>query len=1118
MGAAAAVGMLSAPRASAETGVSVVDKCPVPSDAGTRISVLILLDTSGSLRTNDPDNIRTSGTKDALLVLDSLSGQFERASISVAIDSFHTAYRPGAGWTPATGSSTALLPRVDGIAAIPEGRTTTDYTQAMVGAWERFRAQPADCHLLIWFTDGEHVTHGTADEVQPEEWAELNDLCGSPPMEFLLDNVWVGAVRLIADGGSGETLQYLFGETGRNCANPLQGEVYDDFDPADLGRVLHDIIATPTDDLIFREDDDKLPGERDDPPEAAVYRDCTGGNGTPEQPCQIPLRLDRSVESFRAFIDLTFIRQGVRNPEFVKIAVRSPLDDSGDYTTSPTIGGSGEIDPAEADGEYRLVPPFGFFTRAQYGSEIQIVGHQAAQGLADPNRWPWRWEGEWALLFYGDTPEAQADARKAAAVVRFQTQDSPVVDSFGIGGDGALSGFVDHYPDDYEDIELRVRPDAGDGEPVYATRGSLTEGPLDVVGADRRFEVPGFLDRLVHWDSVNGGGNGLNLREAIDGRGGLVAAAVLTQHFTYGGHPEALEWKRDIGGYQLTGAELQRLREMLEGRDRVSEVRQTVEDPETVWLPSGVTLGEPQVTDHMVSIPVSAVPGELAGVLALDETSVAVLDAEPVPGAEPATPDSTAAGEPATPRIEADPWNCEVPSASSHADGEFACPSLRLSIEVGQDTEMAAALRVGVAEQPGTADAVLEGLWFPPGSQEGERLSALLGERIAQQRQSVRLESGRFIVGLPVGPSGVALGAPEVAGRTVSIPVTAVPGELSGVLVLDETSVAVLDTEPAEGATSAAERAETPQIEADPWSCQVPGASGGTGGRFTCPSPLRLSVDVDQDTELAVALSMDVAERPGAADQQSVRLESDRFFVKRPPRPVETFWPMLAVLVAAALVARVLVAWRLRPWRPITSPDYVTVALHTDDSLEHAPTLAGTRRDICMDLTRRKASTDIGGVRLRSSWLPLLLGERPRLTASSASGDCIGPKGSAPLRSGRRRALVGTDLSGGWTVDATAEEPRLIVWDLPTDSQEAQDRLDDAARAAAPRLRAHRESHGAARPPQEAGAPGGDGASGQDPAGAGDAGPGHDDPFADDGQDDQYESDHDTDPFGRPTK
>ena len=1105
---AAAVGVLTAPPASAETGVSVDDACPATGAGETlRINLLILLDTSGSLRTNDPANLRSAGTRDALQVLESLSSEFAGAEIEVTVDTFDQRYFRQQGWLPARGAYGRLAEAIGDIAS--DDGSYTDYVQALTGAWSRFAARADDCNLLIWFTDGEHATASDAEG----ERRELLQLCSSPEMQSLRDRVWVGAVQLNTGDPQSSRLRYLYGEDvpsggALECANPLRGRIYDDFNPARLNRILEELISRSIRETN-PEVEPPLPEPKWPPPEE--FEQCTGGDGSRERPCVIPFDLAAGTESFRAFVDYSLIERGIENSDLVLVTLQSP-----DGTNSPSIGGSGDIRPADPSGPYVRIDPFVFFARSQHPSDLQMVGHQVAEQQVNPGQWQWRWEGPWQLRFYGDTPGAQADARRVAAAVRVQTTDRPAVDSFGIGGDGALSGFVNHYPhpDEYESIELRVRLDAGDGEPVYATRDSLTDGPLDVMGADRKFELPGFLDHLVYWDSEQGGGSGRNLRKALADRGGLVAVAVLKQDFKYGGLPEPLEWVRDIGGYQLTEVELQTLHKMLDGRYRVREVREVVDDPDTVWLPSGIKLGAPEVAGHKVSLRVTATPGEFAGVLALDETSVAILHAESVLDDDLAT---AAAGGPETPRIEADPWSCEVPSASSHTGGKFACPSpLRLSIDIGQDTELATALSVDVAEQPGAADPLLEGLWFPPGSQEGERLSALLGERITQERQPVRLESDRFIVGPVVWlPSGVTLGSPEVAGQVVSIPVTATPGELSGVLALDETSVAVLGAAPATPGTAAAGGPETPRIEADPWSCEVPSASSHTGGKFACPSPLRLSIDAGRDTELAIALSMDVAERPGAAEQQSVRLESDRFIVKRQPTPAEKFWPMLAVLMAAALAARVLVAWRMRPWDRIGSPDFVTVPLHTDDSLDYAPTLAGTQRDICMDLTQRSASTIIGGVTLRSLWLPLLLGRRPRLSASSRSGDCIGPKGCAPKRSGRCKAHVGADLSGGWTVDATVDEERLIVWDLPADPQEAQDRLDDAAREAAPRLRAHRESHTTAPAAQEAGAPDdGDRASREGLIDAGNTGAQRDDPLADD---DQYESDHDTDPFGRPT-
>ena len=978
-----AVGLVHMPQASAETGVRVVDKCAAPLDESRmRIDVLVLLDVSGSLLTNDPNNIRISGTKDAILVLDSLSGQFEGADIRLAVDSFHTNYLNGQDWIDARGASTALLPRIEQIGAIPPGRTTTDYTQAMTGAWSRFGQGQADCRLLVWFTDGEHVTSGSAEDVSPEEWAELNQLCDSLAMESLRSSTWVGAVRLITDDGAGETLKYLFGEGERSCANALQGEIYDDFDPANLGRVLHDIIAGPTEDLIFRQDQAKLPGELDNPPASSEYETCSEGTGTREHPCAIPFRLDQSHESFRAFIDLTFIRQGVRNPELIQMVVRSPRDGADTFYASPTIGATGDINPVEAGGTYRLIPPFGFYTRAQYGSEIQIVGHQAAEQLTDPSQWQWQWEGEWALLFFGDTPEAQSDARRAAATVRFQTTDRPATDSFGIDANSTLSGFVVNYPQNYENIELRTRLDAGDGEPVYATRRSLTGEPLEVVGNDRRFELPRVFDHIVAWDSEQGGGNDRNLREAITQRGGLSAAAALKQEFQYGGHPEILEWERDIGRWTLTPAQLEQLLRLLDGRDRASNLLAVLGEPGAVWLPSGLTIGDPQVSGDTVSVSVSAVPGTIVGTLTLHGDSLRVVDAVPVApaaaidDADAETPTIPAPAR-AAPQVDADQWSCEVPAASGE-DGPFTCTiPLRLRTYVEQDTELSVALAVRVAEGQEAVDGLFEGLWFQPGSAGGEHLRGLLNEALEQERRSEGLETERFTLVVPPPPPP--------------------------------------------------------------------------------PPP--------------------------------------------PIKKLREFLPMLAALVAAAAAARLFLAWRLRPWDPLGSADYVAIALPDDDSLQHSPDPSDVRHEICMNVRQRKTSTHIGGVKLRSRWLPLLLGGSPMILAYSKSGGCIGPRGCRPRRGGLCTARVGADLADGWTVNTTHGNEQLIVWDLPLDEREAQDRIDDSVRAAAAKLRSHRESHGTAEP--------GAGDE-QTPGGIVDGVGLPGDPFAGDA-----DNADDTDPFGR---
>ena len=1061
--AAVPVVALTMTPAGAETDVNVSDVCSAPADGSTmRIDLLVLLDVSGSLRSNDPESLRISGTKDAIVAFDELSRQFDNADVRVAIDNFETDYSREQDWTPVAGSSTALLPRIDDIGEIPSGPTTTDYTGALEGAWSRLDERDVDCRLLIWFTDGEHHTVAPVDEVAPEEWAELGDLCESPSMQRLRDSTWVGAVRLVADDSSSETLRYLFGETGRTCANPLRGEIYDDFDPTDLGLVLHDIIAGPIEDVIFAEDPDKLPGERDDPPTDDEYETCAGGIGTGsrEQPCTFTFLLDSSHESFRAFIDLTFIAQGVRNPHLVHTVLRSPPGPSG-TVVSPTIGGSGEIDPAEADGAYLPVLPFWFYTRAQYGSEIQVVGHQAAEQLTNTNQWQWQWEGEWALLFFGDTPAAQADARSVATAVRVQRDDSPFIDSFGIDDQCNVSGFVANYPsEDYPNVELQLHVDAGDGQPVYPTRASLTGAPLDVDPESRRFAVEGVFAELVAWDSPEEGGNGTNLRNALTQRDGIELVAVLSQTLQYAGAPEPLAWTRDIGRLELTQQQGSHLVGLIDGRGADPLLCLPI-PPDVRWLPTGVTLGDPQHDWGGVSVEVSAVPGELPATLSLVTEGVEFVQDSGTDAALSGVEISTAE------------WTCEVPEVAGSS--RFMCPE-PIVIEVGTDQPLRPTLDLRIpltiTESPGSSVGLLERFGHEPDSAGYGVRSEAIAEALDGERRTEVFKAELPAIVDPnaiwrptdfhlatVPENAIDDGAIDIEGILVSVS----PGELPASVRLESLRLV---------SESGDYSHDVLKTGVSPWVCEIPGALNGRG-RFACADPIAVDIPPERDSEMLLVAELCFTQEPAAVNELLERLgvsaaaggfetlgliEGDCVeppHVEVPPTPpppgavLVKFLPMLAALVAAAVAARVLIAWRLRPWQPIGSPDYAVLPLDGGDA-DGVSVPAPDPSQICMDLQQRKSVTSIEGLRLRSLWMPLLRGAAPELRASSASGDCIGPDGYKQSRHGRAEAVIGTDLVRGWIVHDTGHDPRLIVWDLPFDDDDTRRaRIIDAERDAA---------------------------------------------------------------------
>ena len=1125
--AAMPVAALAASPASAETGVDVQDVCSATAgDGALRINLLILLDTSGSLRTTDPNNLRSAGTSDALQVIEGLSlGYPDDADIEVALDTFDARYSRQEGWYPASEVYSRVGNSIGTIAS--DAGQYTDYGAALTGAWERFATRADDCNLLIWFTDGQHAT--AADEVG--EQRELFELCSSPEMQSLRDHVWVGAVQLRDDDLEASRLRYLYGEEGPadaslSCINQLRGNIYDSFDGDRLNTVLRELIETAVGQTP-QPPEGPMPGsERPSQSEFDEGR-CTGGDGSPSRPCVVPFDLDLGIESFRAFVDLTLIGREIENPEEVLAVVRAP-----NGTTSPSIGGDGDIKPREQTGQYLPVEPFGFFTRSNYPSDLQIVGHQVAEQLAG-SRWTWQWEGRWELLFHGSNPSAQADARRAAAVVDVRTSPSPKVDSLTIDSMCSVSGFVVDYPTaDYSDIELRLHVDAADGAPVYPTRQSLTEGPLVVAQDNRRFALPGIFGELVSWDSTDQGGNGTNLREAVTQRGGVTLVAVLSQTFTYAGAPEPVVWSRDIGRLELSERQATHLLGLIDGRVADPLLCLPV-DPGVRWLPTEVDLGDPQHDWNGASFDVSAVAGELPATISFAEEGVALVE-----------PDSeTGAAALVGVAVESAPWSCEVPAAAGDSN-RFTCPeSITIAVSAEGPLRPTIQLRIPLAvnEAPGSAAGLFERLGYDSDSAGyGARRDAL-AEALSRER---RPETFAAELGAAIDPdarwlpSDFQMEATDPVGAVAvkSIQVSASPGRLPASAILESVRLV-----PASGEAPR----DAPSVEVSEWACAIPGLKDGPG-RFACAEPITVDIPPDREVEFSLVPTLCPAEEPesvnellersGVADGttdfetlgrligEAVERERDCAAATTvlPPTPDSTllkFLPMLAALVAAAGAARVLIAWRLRPWQRLGSPDYAILPLDSGD-VGDAPLPAPDPSRICMDLQQRKSVTNLEGLRLRSLWMPLLRGGAPKLRASSASGNCIGPAGFKRRRQDvRARAVIGPDLVRGWVVHDTDRDPRVIVWDLPFDDDNRRARIVDAARDAAPAWERYRASIAADITEPGAGASGGVADSPEsDPTAPELAEPDRalGDPFADGADHDDNGSDlDDADPFGR---
>lgn len=1043
VGSAWVVSGVTTPSAHAETGVDVAEVCQVPSGgAPLGINLLILLDTSGSLGRTDPSNLRSAGTSRALEIVEGLSSSFPDTAIEVTLDTFDERYSRQEGWHPATEIYTRVGDSIEVIAS--DDGPYTDYAAALTGAWQRFSTRVGDCNLLIWFTDGEHAT---ASDEQGEQ-RELFQLCNSSEIRSLRDYVWVGAVQL-REGGAGADaswLRYLYGEespadSSLDCTSPLRGRIYDSFDGRRLDTVLRE--------LVERGVDTGLPG-------TGEWVECSGGDGSPGRPCIVSFDLDLGIESFRAIVDLTLINREIVNPDSVLVAVESP-----DGTISPSIGALGEIRPREQPGSHLQVNPFGFFTRSNYPSDLQIVGHQAAEQLTNSNQWRWQWEGEWSVLFFGDTPAAQEDARRAAAAVRVQHEDSPFIDSFGIDNQCSVSGFVANYPtEDYSDIELRLHVDAGDGGPIYPTRQSLTEDPLVVAQDTRRFSLPDIFGGLVYWDSPDQGGNGTNLRDALTQRGGAALVAVLSQTFTYAGAPGSLVWSRDIGRLELTQREASHLLELTDGRP-ADPLFCLPLDPGIRWLPTDVTLGDPQHDWSGAGFAVSTVAGELPATLSLAAAGVELVEQDSGPAA--ATGVAVGNAE----------WTCAVPAAAGDAS-RFTCPE-PISIEVSTDQPFRPTMQLHIpltiTESSGSAVELLERLGYDADSAGYGARSEALADALSPERRSEMFPAKLDPIidpatrWLPYDFQMESIASPD-AIDVKSILVSASPGELPALAHLQSVRL-----------TPESDDASPDDRTADvgPWTCAIPG-SESVSGRFVCTEQIAVDLPADRDVEFSLVPRLCPTEDPESVDELLERfgvragtpdfetlkpliegtLEGERSCAEattRVPRTPESallkFLPMLAALIAAAVAARVWIAWRLRPWQPLSSSDYAVLPLDSSDVDGVSPP-APDPSQICMDLQQRKPVTTIEGLRLRSLWMPLLRGSAPELNASSQSGDCIGPDGHTRPRRGRVEAVVGPDLARGWIVHDTGDGPSLIVWDLPFgDDETRRARIIDAARDAA---------------------------------------------------------------------
>ncbi len=640
--------------ATAETNVPVTDRCFL-SESQNQVNVLILMDVSGSLASNDPDGARQKGLESALNNLARLARTHDDVDIKVAIDTFARRYRQVLGWLDANEAAVALA---DNIREIIRSGGRTDYREALKGAAARFSEEPeSTCNLLMWFTDGSHDTNNST-QVVASEWADLTELCSSQEMSDLSNvSVWTTSVLLSSDDLNQaslnttrtEPLEFVYGEHPRNCEHPLDGEIRADINSEELRNLLGELLS----EAVYRSTaTSDLPGDDDLLPNEAEFEKCQG-EGTQDDPCQFNFGLTETHEGFRVFVDMTYSNNQILDPSAINVDLISPTD-----RTYSVYSASGSQPTNEV--RYQEIGDSGFLSYFPYDSRWEIIGHQVARDSATD----WEWAGEWTLHYWGDDSVQSREATKVASALRTITTPKPSV-NMRVTPQDALFGEITNYPEPDQIPELRLRVENGQGGPLYTTRTF----PLSPVSTENpQFSEPDIYKDLLYWDSEAGGGDGTSLLEAFENQPPITLVGELSQEFQYGNND--VTWTRPLDR-QL---ELEGLANFIEGVNERAELEEWLNDLEQgnadqPALPTVQLTNTPyDINGSEVELDVDVPEGRFPGDLSL--VDVRATEGNP-----------------------AGAWNCSTPS-------DTPCPPVKVDLGLNEDGNVETTLVIEIRPNP----------------------------------------------------------------------------------------------------------------------------------------------------------------------------------------------------------------------------------------------------------------------------------------------------------------------------------------------------------------------------------------------------------------------------------
>ena len=492
--ALAAVLMLASSLAS--TGAALATASPVAAAASncdqfdTQIRVVILLDTSGSLRQTDPNNRRLAGAFGAIEIIRRTAQDNPETDFYVTVDTFDTNYNKGSGWVLVPSRSTEQLDSAVAAAASAEGRDT-DYREVFEGAVERFRESSGDgggsCGFLFWFTDGDHDTNNTSGALSAAERQEIDDLCriGGPVDELRQLGVDVTAIELRVDRVPSQTLRRLVGLSGECLGlRGEAGEVIDVGSAGELERKIQDAIPPVVD---------------EDFPETTP----TCENRQLGQ-CEFPFTLLDAYEWIKVYIDLTEIN----DPAALDVALRPP--------------GGGESIPINFRESWLEIDETGMLGRIASPSRRVIWAHRLSEGWRGTTWGSGQPEHTWVVEFSGPEGEKAAAATTAEELPRSNAR----VEDLSFDG-STLTGVVNDLESLATDEILLVS-----ARLVDADGGETSDlGRPEVVEDDGNFAFTGIVDGII---AAVEGGEYLSRNQTSDGKRVVPIEASLGKRVDYG--------------------------------------------------------------------------------------------------------------------------------------------------------------------------------------------------------------------------------------------------------------------------------------------------------------------------------------------------------------------------------------------------------------------------------------------------------------------------------------------------------------------------------------------------------------------------------------------------------